>query len=231
MIKIAIVDDDTLFLNSFTEYFKNTDKYSLSSYSDPKLFCKEYFSQEYDVIFLDIEMPFLSGLGINDFLKKNNSKSLIIFVSNQDKYILNCFDINVIGFIQKSKIDLQLPNILKKIENNFIQSIHRFQTRYGYITLKNNQISAIEVINRKVELHAKNEIYILKNEKISSIHSILNDDFFQINRSTIINLHKIISIKDNQIFVKNIKKAFLLSKYRKKDFYSKYVSLTKARNY
>ncbi|WP_442879641.1 LytTR family transcriptional regulator DNA-binding domain-containing protein [Anaerorhabdus sp.] len=120
---------------------------------------------------------------------------------------------------------------MKKIENNFIQSIHRFQTRYGYITLKNNQISAIEVINRKVELHAKNEIYILKNEKISSIHSILNDDFFQINRSTIINLHKIISIKDNQIFVKNIKKAFLLSKYRKKDFYSKYVSLTKARNY
>ncbi|SJZ98873.1 LytR/AlgR family response regulator transcription factor [Anaerorhabdus furcosa] len=230
MIKIAIIDDDNLFISLCEEYFKNTDKYIIIPYSDSKLFCEEYFSNSFDVIFLDIEMPFFSGLEVHEFLKNNNSTCLIIFVSNQDKYILNCFDINVIGFIQKSKIHLQLPTALNKIENIFMHSTFTFQTKNEFINLSKNEICVIEVVNRKIELHTNNQIHILKNGKISTIYCLLNDDFFLINRSTIINMHKIISITGNQIFIKNIKKAFLLSKYRKKDFYSKYFSLIKARN-
>lgn len=104
-MKVAILDDtksDAQILLKYIEKFQveRNDTIQADVYEASFDFLEEYNSQ-YDVIFLDIEMPGSDGLKVAHEIRKKDQAVGIIFVTNMAQYAISGYEVNAIDFIVK----------------------------------------------------------------------------------------------------------------------------------
>ena len=85
MINIAIVEDDINYQNTlkvFLERYKQerNEEYKIDIFSNALNFLDE--KKFYNIIFLDIEMPFMNGIEAAKKIRETNKNSTIIFITN-----------------------------------------------------------------------------------------------------------------------------------------------------
>ena len=86
MLKIAVVDDENIYIEQITDYIaqyakeKNRD-IQTESFRDGSQFMKQYRSQ-YDIILLDIEMEEMSGMDTAREIRKVNQEVVLVFITN-----------------------------------------------------------------------------------------------------------------------------------------------------
>lgn len=104
-MKVAVVDDTREdaqrlmdYLNQFQE--KQSCLIQTDVYNASIDFLEEYHSQ-YDVIFLDIEMPGADGLEVAHEIRRKDTAVGIIFVTNIAQYAIHGYEVNAIDFIVK----------------------------------------------------------------------------------------------------------------------------------
>lgn len=105
MIKIAIVDDDGQSRRTLEENLKKYEteentSFSVTHYSDSEYFLRDYVKQ-YDIIFLDVEMPVLNGIEVAKRLRQTDSSVIIVFVTNFGKYAIDGYEVEALDFIVK----------------------------------------------------------------------------------------------------------------------------------
>lgn len=109
MIRIAIVDDEPLFLDYFTKLVK--DKFEdcgvaceIFTYTDGTDFQKVCLQGQYDVIFLDIDLPDISGIELASKLRKNNLSTTLLFVSAHNQFVFESIQYTPFRFIRKAEL-------------------------------------------------------------------------------------------------------------------------------
>jgi DNA-binding LytR/AlgR family response regulator len=161
-----------------------------------------------DVLFLDIEMPGMSGL---DLLRSLETRPLAILISGNKGYALEAFDLNVVDYIVKP---VTLPRLVMSV-NRAIELLKQ----------KDAVINAIEQDhifikeNKQIKNLALNDIYILESkgdyvkiqlaDKYHIVHSTLKTmedrlpdvKFIRAHRSYIVAKDKIDYIEDNVLYL------------------------------
>lgn len=94
----------------------------VKGYIEPKEAIENFETDNADIAFLDIEMPEINGLLLAEILMQKNPRIEVVFVTAYDKYAIQAFEINAIGYLLK-------PVELKKI-NDKIQRILIRQNKY-----------------------------------------------------------------------------------------------------
>ena len=209
MIRIAICDDNKSTLVQLEKYIDNgfrqyTTDISISSFDNGQLLLTANNREKFDVLFLDIDMPKITGFDIAKSLRKSFSNCFLIFISSHSDLVYKSFDFQPFNFIRKSPIELfksTLNDVIKKLMSN----------------MKQNEIIVLEdEFSGKIIAYYRNIIYIksdrhylyyyLQNHdkpikirgSINAIESCLEEyDFARIHRSIrsiIINLKFILSI-------------------------------------
>ena len=102
MISVILVDDEKPSLDEL-EYIISKFNYVeiIGKYSDSTEALEKIKIEEPDLVFLDINMPVLSGLDIADKINKLNLKTAIIFSTAYDQHALSAFEKNAIDYILK----------------------------------------------------------------------------------------------------------------------------------
>ena len=210
-MKAIVIDDDVLIhtlLKKYAEKSKMID--ILAFYEKPSDAMQDDKIRDVDVIFLDIEMPDISGI---DFLKTFDNPPPVIIISAKEKYAVEAFDLDVIDYLLKP-IDYQ----------RFLKSVNRLRERKAKIEMQPDGIFIKE--SSTVFLHLKYdeilwvealENYVIINTEdgkhtihftMKALERQLPDEFFaRIHRSYIVNLKKITSIEDNYVVIKYKGKA------------------------
>ncbi|MBO5231584.1 MAG: response regulator transcription factor [Clostridia bacterium] len=128
MIKIAICDDEKFFAdylhsildNSFKELCKSVEFFV---FYDPLKMAEYMTFGNFDVVFLDIDMPCLSGFDIaKKICNTPNQKTKIIFISAMYDLVYESFEYQPFYFIKKGSEDVMIKDIqhlCKKIVNIF----------------------------------------------------------------------------------------------------------------
>ena len=179
-MKVAILDDNISFCKSLENYLSkyHFDISIYTNYNDLK-----NHIDSFDLLFLDIEMPNISGIDIAQSLSYKHLD--IIFISSHDEMIKKCFNRNVVGFVEKShleEIDDIICRIIKKEHLTIIKDGKEFDIYF-------NQIAYIEYSLRDTTIYLNNNSKIKLSEKpLSFLSKELDDRFYQINRNIIINL-------------------------------------------
>ncbi|ALM22231.1 two-component system response regulator protein [Nonlabens tegetincola] len=154
-------------------------------------------NQSVDLIFLDIEMPILTGFDLLDDIAE---KPGIIFVTGQTKYAFKAFDYAAIDYLQKPiKKDrflyaVERALLAHKVKNEMIED------RGEFIFVKSNlkkrkvylkELRYIQALGDYVKLITEEDNLVVLSTMKSFENLLPEEDFMRIHKSYIINLRKV----------------------------------------
>jgi len=117
MLKAYIVDDEPLAVQRLTRLLEATGRVAIAgSTTDPEAALAFLNAQQVDVVdvvFLDIQMPGLTGF---ELLARLTTNPLVVFTTAYDQYALNAFDVNSIDYLLKPIEPERLERAIDKIE-------------------------------------------------------------------------------------------------------------------
>jgi len=186
----------------------------------------EISSNQIDLIFLDINMPEISGLS---FAKSINKNIKVIFTTAYREYAVDGFNLQAVDYLLKPISFERLLQAVNKFlgENvalNEIAPLEIVQEKSDFIFVRSDrkmvkinfsEIKYIESFSDYIKFHLSDKILVTR-ETISSIEAKLpKADFLRIHRSYIISLSKIDSFTNE--FIEIHKKAIPISRSYKKD--------------
>ncbi|WP_028042646.1 LytR/AlgR family response regulator transcription factor [Candidatus Stoquefichus massiliensis] len=221
MFKFAIIDNHQSDIDRMIEkihqlYF---NKHNIVYKCDSYLGCKDFpYNIYYDAIFLDIEMPEISGFEFAEKINKEyNSK--IIFMTNHRTLVLSTFDYQPFQFIQKDNFDNSATHALEFLYNKLFNKALKVYINEHEDYITQGKITYIHIENSIVNIYSFDKVYT-SWESITSIYEHLNTNIFvRINQSTIINMEYIKEIDPSftQLVLKN-NSVFKISERNRSNF-------------
>lgn len=203
ILNCAIIDDEPLAAELLASYAKKTPFLNLiGTYNSAITGMKDLREQPADLIFLDIQMPELSGIEFAKILPKSTK---IIFTTAFNQYALEGYKVNAIDYLLKpisyeeflkaSNKALEWANTVKKQETYKQDRFMLVKSDYKLVKVALDDILYIEGLKDYVR------IYLANGEKIMSLMNMkkLEDylprpEFMRTHRSYIVNMTKITMI-------------------------------------
>lgn len=216
-IKALIIDDEPLARNVVLEYSKKIPSLKIVGECEDAICAHEFLqSTSVDLIFLDINMPKLSGI---EFLKTLKNPPLVIFTTAYSEYALDSYELNAIDYLKKpfsferfckayfkAEELLALKNNANKTENlpNTDEFIFIKSDKKSY-KVNISDIYYIEGLGDYIKIFAGDK-KLVTNLSMKKIEALLPDKlFYRIHKSYIISLRKIDSIEGNMVKIHNTK--------------------------
>lgn len=216
-VRALITDDEPLAQNVIQQYAQKLPELNIVGTCDNAI-CAHKFLQEEDVdlLFLDINMPKLSGIS---FLKNLKNPPLVIFTTAYSEYALEGFELNVIDYLKKPfsferfcKAYFRAQELLQLKKQS--QTNDTTKKTDGFLFIKSDKktikvkfsdIFYIEGLGDYIKLHLRDK-KLITNLSMKKIFNLLpNNTFFRTHKSYIISLDKIEAIEGNMTLIKNTK--------------------------
>ncbi len=123
MIKVMIVDDEEFNLLEIEELIKATsDLEIVGSFLNPCQALEASKRLKPDIVFLDIEMPGISGLELSEKLLEINPLMKIVFITAYSQYAVEAFEVNAVDYVLKPIRKERFNKALKRIiDSNIIE--------------------------------------------------------------------------------------------------------------
>lgn len=201
-IKCAIIDDDSLAINILKSYIAKTPHVDLVFTLENPLEGEAHLKKHaVDLLFLDVEMPGLSGV---EFLHSLVEKPKVIITSAKKDYAAEGFELEVFDYIVKPVTFQRFSKSIKKIlSQNSDQTTAKQETQKQipeFIFLKENKkmvkiaidnILYIESIKDYIKVYTTKKTVVTK-EQISNFAALLpGNKFLRVHRSYLVAINKI----------------------------------------
>ena len=216
MIRCLIVDDEQHALDILLHYINQTPLLQLvASTTNPMEALQIVATQKIDLIFLDIQMPELSGI---DFIRSINGKCKVILTTAYSEFALEGYDLDVVDYLLKP---IRLPRFLTAVQkaatalNNATAETNKEQPEDDYLFVKTESKGKLLKINLAdidyIE-GMKNYIAIYSGGKKTLVYTSMKDmeerlpgrQFIRVHKSFIIAIDRITGIEGNRVLLKGI---------------------------
>lgn len=225
-MRIAIVDDNKLHRNKMKQVLKECRKKDdISDFEN----IRDYERSEgvYELLLLDIELKDEKGIR---YIKNNPQKHrYVVYVSSYPEMMGEAFHSNVLGFIPKDKINALLVDKVNEVEQEIKKDkLYNFKTLDGDIRIEEYKILYFVYSDHTVCMKIENRksFLYLSARSLSEINHKLSDNFYKVNRNTIVNIMKIKKIvpRGYELMTQD-DKTIKVSDKKWNDFKSRYHSL------
>lgn len=219
-IKCLIIDDEQFARKLIASHLTKVDGFELMGECKNALDAANLLRKvKVDLIFLDIQMPEVSGL---DFIKTLNSPPSVIFTTAHREFAADAFEINAVDYLVK-------PISLER----FLMAVNKYMDRMGdhsseksldanqsagnflyfksdrkTIKLPTREIQYIESLDDYVKIHTVEKVWVTR-EKIGSLEATLpSPGFIRIHRSFIINTQYLTAFSGESAFLGQLELPF-----------------------
>lgn len=206
-----LIDDEPLALKLLAEYINETEELTLlKSFSNPVESIPFLDKNEVELIFLDVQMPQLSGM---QFLELFGFKYKFILTTAYEKYAVESFEHQVLDYLLKPISKARFDKAVARLKISKVNSIsdakdeknsadHMFvKTEYKTIRINLADILYVESLSDYVSIHMKHD-KILSLDSLKRYESLLpNSQFIRVHKSYIVSLDKIDFIERNDIHI------------------------------
>ncbi|MDB4027905.1 LytTR family DNA-binding domain-containing protein [Flavobacteriaceae bacterium] len=222
LLNCAVVDDSTLQRLSIVKLIESHQSLNLVAQYNNAIEAKEGIAtSDIDLIFLDIEMPILSGFDLLDDLIE---KPQIIFVTGKTKYAFKAFDYDAIDYLRKPISKERFLNAVHKAVTNYKLKNEEGFDEEDFIFVKSNlkkrkvflnELRYIEALGDYVKMVTEHDSLVVLSTMKAFEALLPKDRFLRIHKSYIVNLDKV--IRYNSKIIELEKEELPLSRNRKTD--------------
>lgn len=222
-IRIAIVEDDEEDAKKLKEYISRAEvelncSFDVFWFSHPTPLIDKY-KANYDLIFLDIELPEMNGLELAHKIRERDSDVILVFVTNMAQFALEGYKVDAMDFVVKpvfySDLKLKLERVCSKLQYSGSKKIvisDKFMTN----VLNINEIKYIEVINHKLIFHTNHGL-ITTFSSLSKYENELKDSAFsRCNNCYLVNLKYVTKVENFSLYMDD--EVISISRSKKKQF-------------
>jgi DNA-binding LytR/AlgR family response regulator len=206
-LKCIVVDDDQMARKALERLCEKSESLALTGVFESGKEALEYLEREaVDLIFLDIEMPDLSGL---EMLNHVPVMPMVIFSSSKTEYAYDAFEFQAIDYIRK-------PVTIPRFDQAVNKALEMMQKRQAlqaqanevyvredgrYVRIPCDDILFFENVGDYIRIKTTKGQHIIHGT-LKSIEEKLSDTrFLKVHRTYIINLSKIKDIEENSIVI------------------------------
>ncbi len=207
MINCIAIDDEPLALE-IIEYFCETIPYLnlQKCFTNASEAAKYISTNSIDLLFLDIQMPDISGI---EFYKQIQQNTMVIFTTAYSEYAVEGFNLSAIDYLlkpfeqerfkQATEKAQSYYNFLYQSEKNTIQYLY-VRSEYSLVKIPFNEILYIETLDDYIKIHQLGKKPVLTLMSMKSINEKLpNSEFIRVHRSYIVPFNRIESVRGKVI--------------------------------
>jgi len=207
-ISCIIVDDEPLSRDVLLTYIADTPQLEIKAVMDNAIHAMNYLNQnQIDLVFLDINMPKLSGINL---VKSLVNPPLIIFTTAYPQFAIDGFELDAVDYLLKP---FSFERFLKSV-NKVSEKLSKTEMpEQKYLVIKadkklhrirQDEILYFESAGDYVKIFFKDQI-IMAHETMKNLEQTLPSEmFFRTHRSYIVALDKITFIEGNQLKIADV---------------------------
>ena len=217
MMNCIAVDDEPLALKLLQDNISRVPFLKLAAAcNDAFEAMKALQENKIDLVFIDIQMPGLTGL---QFIKSLENKPLVIFITAYKQYALQSYDLSVIDYLVKPvPLDrfIKACNRAKELyelkatkQHNVVQSYVEYfflSVDYGQVKVMFEDIVWIEGLGDyiKINLKSTKKALIVRTSLKAIELQLAPNKFIRIHKSYLVAVAEITAIRKNSIFIKEM---------------------------
>lgn len=210
-MKIAVCDDDLthaqITMKNVKELMTNHNILNADleffQYTDANIMLSEHNKSNFDVVFLDIDMPDINGFDVADKMFAENTDIIIIYTTSYDKYARQSIQHRVYRFITKGDSEELEDSIIQLFKDLSSQHVYySFSYKKQPYNIDANSILYCEQVRNTLIIYTETDEY----KQIISIKKILDKlpkNFIRCHKSYIVNAKKITDTSEKKIVLKN----------------------------
>jgi len=163
-----------------------------------------------DLVFLDIEMPGMTGIELLKILPK---KTLVILTTSKKQYAAEAFTLNVVDYLVKPVTLPRLMQAVEKVRDILLRNDSVVKTvEDNYLFIKDNNVLKkikvedilwIEAMGDYIKIRTQNQWHIVHTTLKAVEEKINSARLMRVHRSYIISLDKIDSIEEGVVNIFN----------------------------
>lgn len=210
MIKVAFCDDEAKILETLSqrikdEFAKLNCETELYTTQNPVELLEHLKKSSVDVLFLDIDMPTLSGMDIAQALLNSEMQPLLVFVTGQDALVYKSFKYHPFGFIRKTYFDEEIFDVVKNLIDEIRKSsdAFAFKSADGFTRVKLKDILYFESESNYLNLHAKSVVYKFRGTISTTEKELSQKGFIRTHKGFLVNQEHIFSVKSDSVELDN----------------------------
>ena len=226
-IKCIITDDEPLARKGLQGYIDKIDFLELVGVCEDAIQLNSLLKQQQaDLLFLDIEMPYVSGI---DFLKNMTQPPKVIFTTAYEQYAIKGYELDVLDYLLKPISFERFLKAANKAYDYFVDTSAN-QSNYLFIKTDNklekvnlNELLFVEAMENYVALYTPDKKLITHSTLKALQEKLPVNQFIQPHKSYLVNIQCIQSIEGNILHVGG-KYQIPISKYQKEEVMEKIVN-------
>lgn len=214
MLRCIAIDDEELALELLEDNISKVEYLQLvGKFNNPLKAIQVLQQQTVDLVFLDIQMPGLSGLQL---IQSIPNKPMFILVTAYEKFALEGYDLNVVDYLVKPvplerfikacnkawELD-QLKKLSKQTPAENIPDYFFVNVDYSQLKITQSDITYIEGLKDYVKIHVKSSGKpIVPRITMKALEELLPaSEFMRIHKSYIVSINSITAVRKNSIFI------------------------------
>ena len=228
MMNCLVVDDEQHAVDILVHYISQTPYLHLAaSTTNPVEALQIVNAQKIDLIFLDIQMPELTGL---DFIKAIHGKAAVILTTAYSEFALESYELDVVDYLLKP---IRFPRFLQAVQKaakdlTDLQETEETDIEDDYIFVKTESkgkllkinladIDYIEGMKNYVAIHCALKKTLVYTSMKELEERLPHKSFLRVHKSFIIPIAKVTGIEGNLLRLKNVAAEILIGESYKPD--------------
>lgn len=206
MYHIAICDDEEKILKDIhrkieqcfkekelnAEYFCTEDSKKMMNYLQ---------NEPVDVLFLDIDMPHITGMDIAAYLNENKLNTILVFVTSQDALVYQTFAYRPFGFIRKTHLDDELVELVDRIKKELNDKKQELMITKGQeiIRISRQDIIYVESEGNYLNICTRKDIIKVRETMTNMEKELGHSGFVRCHKGYLVNVRYIKKMKGAEI--------------------------------
>jgi len=209
-MKALIVDDNDIARTTLAHLAKQIPNLTVIDEFSNAISAYNYLqSNPVDLIFLDIEMPEMTGIELTKTL--SGKDTIIIFTTSKKEYALEAFELNIADYLLKPIMPARFLQAVSKAqtilesrkENVEVTRDEFLFVRDSNVTrrLKLDDIFYAEAMGDYVKFYTKEKMFAIHGKMKTAEERLPKDHFIRVHRSYIVSVSKIDTLQDGGIMI------------------------------